>query len=160
MGVAADPAILHFADGSPARSQLIYSPHDYGPDNCGSHCPWFNSTTSYESLAQTWEQYWGYITHDPSKPYAAPLWLGEFGTCNLRESCVRDTTPGSQGQWFSSLIRYIAEKHLSWTYWSANGTQSTAPSRQYGALDWYGFSDPTWTHPYPFLDAALKTIRS
>jgi len=51
---------------------------------------------------------------------------------------VCETGAGTQGQWFSSFVRYIGERHLGWCYWSANGTQSTAPARNYGDLDWYG----------------------
>jgi aryl-phospho-beta-D-glucosidase BglC (GH1 family) len=158
MGVADAPVELHFADGSSARSQLAYSVHDYGPDLCGKGCPWFNTSTSYASLAQIWDQYWGYITHDPTQPYAAPIWVGEFGTCDYQQSCVTDTSPGSQGQWFSSLVRYIAEKHLSWGYWAVNGTESTGESRVYGAIDSYGFLDPTWTAAYPWLEEGLSSI--
>jgi aryl-phospho-beta-D-glucosidase BglC (GH1 family) len=160
MGVATAPVLLHFADGSSARSQLVYSAHDYGPDLCSTSCPWFNTTTTYESLVQIWDQYWGYIAQDPTKPYAAPVWVGEFGTCDTQPSCVASTAPGSQGQWFSSLVRYIAERHLSWAYWAANGTESDARDRVYGALDWYGFFDHTWSTPYPMLVDALHTILS
>lgn len=159
IGVATDPVRLHFADGTDARSQLVYSAHDYGEDNCGGGCPWFTATTSYADLANIWDQYWGYIATDPTKPYAAPVWVGEFGTCNYQPTCGFDTTPGSQGQWFSSLVHYIGDRGLSWAYWSINGTQSTANTRVYGVLDWYGFLDPGWTHPIAWLDSILRTIQ-
>lgn len=157
-GVANAPVEIHFADGSSAHSQLVYSIHDYGPNNCHGGCPWFNPTTSYDSLAQLWDQQWGYITADPSQPYAAPVFIGEFGTCNYAATCVTDTASGSQGQWFSSLVQYIAAKHVGWAYWSANATQSTAPPRVYGALDWYGFFDSDWSSPCPWIDTALHSI--
>jgi aryl-phospho-beta-D-glucosidase BglC (GH1 family) len=159
MGVAVSPVELSFSDGSSARSRLVYSAHDYGADNCGGGCPWFNQATTYASLAQTWDQYWGYIAADPSKSYAAPVWVGEFGTCNYQASCADDAAPGSQGQWFSSLIRYIAERHLGWSYWSANGTQSTGGARIYGALDWYGVFARDWAAPISFLHGALRGIQ-
>jgi hypothetical protein len=71
---------------------------------------------------------------------------------------VVDTAPGSQGEWFSSLVQYISEKHLGWGYWAVNGTQSTGGSRVYGTLDWYGFLDHTWTAPYPWLEEGLQRI--
>ncbi len=160
MGVAGAPVILRFADGSNARSQLIYSAHDYGKDNCAAGCPWLNNSTTYDSLAQTWDQYWGYIAADAARPYAAPVWVGEFGTCNYSADCVVSTVPGSQGQWFSSLIRYLGERHLSWSYWSANGTQSTGGARLYGDLDWYGFFSRDWTGPDELIADALKTIQT
>lgn len=160
MGVATAPVSLQFANGTSARSQLVYSTHDYGVDNCNSGCPWFNSTTSYASLAAVWDQYWGYITADASRPYAAPVWVGEFGTCNYNVGCVSDSIPGSQGQWFQSLIQYIGSKHLSWAYWSANATQSTGGNRTYGTLDWYGFFQQNWTAPVPWLTEALRSIQT
>jgi aryl-phospho-beta-D-glucosidase BglC (GH1 family) len=159
MGVADAPIALHFADGSPAASRLVYSPHEYGPDNCGSGCAWFNSTTSYAGLAQLWDQFWGYISADPTKSYAAPVLVGEFGTCNYAPSCVANPAPGSQGQWFSSLLHYLSSHDMGWTYWSANGTQSTAPTRTYGALDWYGLFDPNWSDPVPLLNNALQAAQ-
>ena len=159
MGVAAAPVVLHFADGSSAHSRLVYSAHDYGKDNCGTGCPWFNASTSYASLSAIWDLYWGYIAADPIKPYAAPVWLGEFGTCNYQVRCVSDTAPGSQGQWFSSLIHYVADRQLSWSYWAANGTESTAGARVYGALDWYGYFYQGWSQANPLLDPALRSIQ-
>ena len=158
MGVATAPVVLQFADGTPARARLVYSAHDYGPDICGTGCPWFNPTTTYSSLSSVWDQYWGYIVSDPTKPYAAPIWVGEFGTCNQKKDCVTGTVPGSQGQWFSSFIRYLAERHLSWSYWSANGTQSTGGGRVYGALDWYGLLRTDWSGPVPWVHDALSSI--
>ncbi|GAC1444713.1 MAG: hypothetical protein NVSMB52_04300 [Chloroflexota bacterium] len=159
IGVATTPISLHFADNSSARNRLVYSAHDYGRDNCGIGCPWLNPGATYASLASIWDQYWGYISSDPAKSYAAPVWLGEFGTCNYQENCVSDTVPGSQGQWFVSLIRYISEHHLSWAYWSANGTQSTGGIRVYGALDWYGYFYHGWTAVDPLLETLLRSIR-
>ncbi|HEX8916985.1 MAG TPA: glycoside hydrolase family 5 protein, partial [Chloroflexota bacterium] len=158
MGVQTHPVVLQFADGASARDRLVYSVHDYGPDNCASGCPWFNAATTPSSLMQTWEQYWGYITDNPAMPYAAPVWIGEFGTCNTQATCVSDTAPGSQGQWFSSLVQYLASKHLPWAYWSANGTQSTAGTRVYGALDWYGFFSKDWKTPVPWIQQSLHQI--
>jgi endoglucanase len=162
MGVAAAPVVLQFPDGTSARSQLVYAPHDYGPDDCGQGCPWFNATTSYDSLAALWEQNWGYIVDDPTKPYAAPVFIGEFGTCNDQQNCVSDTTPGSQGQWFTSLVSYIASKHVSWAYWSANGTRSTSSDagRAYGERDRYGLFSANWTTPAPWIQAALRPIQT
>ena len=160
MGVAASPVELQLVGGAPAQSQLVYSAHDYGKDNCGAGCPWLGSSTSYASLSQLWDQYWGYIAADPSKSYAAPVWVGEFGTCNYQQDCVSGTDGGTQGQWFSSLVRYIAERHLSWAYWCVNGTQSTAPTRVYGQADWYGLFGQNWLVAGPWVDTALTPIKT
>ncbi len=159
MGVATNPVVLQFADGTSARSRLVYSAHDYGPDNCGAGCPWFNSQTTYQSLSRLWEEHWGYITADPAAPYAAPVWVGEFGTCNYNPTCGANALPGSQGQWFSSLVRYLGEKQLGWAYWSVNGSQSTGPNRVYGALEWYGFLSRDWSLPTSWLAQMLASIQ-
>ena len=103
--------------------QLVYSAHDYGPAE--SSQAWFNSSTSYNSLVSTWTAYWAYISLNG----IAPVWLGEFGTLNDNAD-IQSTTPGSEGQWFSSLVQFLgANSSLSWTYWALNGEDS------YGLLD-------------------------
>lgn len=159
MGVAAAPVVLQFPDGTSARGQLVYSAHDYGPDNCSSGCPWFNPTTTDTTLRAVWEQYWGYITDDATQSYAAPVWIGEFGTCDYQYTCGNDSIPGSQGQWFGSLLHYIGDKELGWTYWSLNGAQSTGGQRTYGELDWYGLLNNGWGTPFPWLERLLQSIQ-
>ncbi len=107
--------------------RLVYSPHDYGPGLFRQS--WFNSSTTYQSLVQVWQSFWGYL-HSTA---TAPIWVGEFGTGN-RSLDVSDTKAGSQGQWFSSLVRHLAENPaMSWTYWALNGEDSYGLlTRQYG----------------------------
>jgi endoglucanase len=131
-GVAQYPVAL----SSPGH--VVYSAHDYGPDEFQQ--TWFNSSTTPSSLDAVWNQYWGYIPQQG----IAPLWVGEFGTGNAAAD-VSDSTPGSQGQWFSSLISYIQTNNLSWTYWALNGEDS------YGLLD--NNYDPT-----PALAAKQATL--
>jgi endoglucanase len=115
-GVAQYPVLL----SSPGH--VVYSAHDYGPDEYQQ--TWFNSSTTTASLDAVWDEFWGYIPQDG----IAPLWVGEFGTGN-EAADVSDSTPGSQGQWFSSLVSYIQANNLNWTYWALNGEDS------YGLLD-------------------------
>lgn len=116
-GVASNPVVLN------VQNQLVYSAHDYGPVE--SSQSWFNSGTTPASLTSVWDTHWGYI----SAQGIAPIWVGEFGTPNS-DSDARDTTAGSEGQWFSSLITYLTNNSdLSWTYWSLNGED------RYGLLD-------------------------
>jgi aryl-phospho-beta-D-glucosidase BglC (GH1 family) len=159
LNVATAPVELQYAGGASAKDRLVYSIHDYGPDTCGTGCPWFNPTTTYDSLAAIWEQYWGYILDNPTASYAAPVWVGEFGTCNGSVACVQSDVPGSQGQWFQSLVRYIATKHTSWTYWSINGTRSTGDNRVYGDPEGYGYLDPDWATPHLPLVQGLAPIK-
>lgn len=104
-------------------NRLVYSAHDYGPKLYRQS--WFNAATTYQSLAQVWRTNWGYL-HETG---AAPVWLGEFGTGNTTRD-VSDATAGSQGQWFSSLVRYLTEHPgMGWSYWALNGEDP------YGLLD-------------------------
>ncbi len=99
---------------------VVYSAHDYGPTLFQQ--TWFNSTTTPASLDAVWNKYWGYLYQQNT----APLWVGEFGTGNGATD-VSDSTAGSQGQWFSSLVSYLgANKWMGWTYWALNGEDSFA----------------------------------
>ncbi|HEX4705622.1 MAG TPA: cellulase family glycosylhydrolase [Pseudonocardiaceae bacterium] len=98
---------------------VVYSAHDYGPVLFQQ--AWFNSSTTQASLFNVWHNNWGYLYFQ-----GLPLWVGEFGTGNGATD-VSDSTPGSQGQWFSSLVAYIkAAPAMGWTYWAANGEDSFA----------------------------------
>jgi endoglucanase len=94
---------------------VVYSAHDYGPSLFPQ--AWFSAATTSASLAATWNRDWGYL-------YArriAPVWVGEFGTGNTAADVDSDT-PGSQGQWFRSLVSYLAgHRWMGWTYWALNG---------------------------------------
>ena len=116
-GVATNPITL----SKPNR--LVYSAHDYGPVEYQQ--PWFTSTETSADLDTLWNQTWGYI----STAGTAPVWIGEFGTTNVA-SDITNTTDGSQGQWFSSLVSYLSSHpSISWTYWALNGVD------RYGLLD-------------------------
>src|SRR5579875_1961904 len=108
-GVAQYPVVL----SSPGH--VVYSAHDYGPDLYQQ--TWFNSSTTPASLDAVWNKFWGYIyTQD-----IAPVWVGEFGTDNTA-SDIESSTPGSQGQWFESLVSYLkSNPWMGWTYWALNG---------------------------------------
>jgi endoglucanase len=112
-GVASAPVTLS------VPHQLVYSPHDYGPKEFQQS--WFNGST-YSSLVDVWRAHWGYIAQQS----IAPVWVGEFGTPNAN-SDVQDSTPGSQGQWFSSLVQYLTvNPSINWAYWALNGEDSYA----------------------------------
>jgi endoglucanase len=115
-GVANSPVTLSVAN------RLVYSAHDYGPNEYGQS--WF-SGDSQASLNAVWTAHWGYI----SQQGTAPVWLGEFGTENS-DADVAGTASGSQGLWFESLVGYLqAHPSLNWTYWALNGEDT------YGLLD-------------------------
>jgi endoglucanase len=116
-GAAKYPVVLKTPD------RLVYSPHDYGPSLYIQ--PWFNHNTTQTSLFAVWNKFFGHLYEQGT----APVWIGEFGTDDSPLDVSSDT-PGSQGQWFSSLVEYL-DKHpsMNWTYWALNGADP------YGLLD-------------------------
>ncbi len=116
-GAAQFPVVLSVAN------RLVYSAHDYGPDLFQQ--TWFNANTTYTSLAANWNKFWGYLYASGT----APVWVGEFGTTNTAAD-ISSTTPGSQGQWFASMIQFLhTNGNMGWTYWALNGEDS------FGLLD-------------------------
>ncbi len=104
---------------SPVRlevpNQLVYSPHTYGPNEYAQK--WFNAGTTPASLEAVWMKHWAYVSLNG----IAPVWVGEFGTTNRTED-IRGSEPGSEGQWFQSLVAFLGEhQELSWTSWALNG---------------------------------------
>jgi endoglucanase len=137
MGVATNPIVLS------VPNQLVYSAHDYGPNLFRQ--PWFNANTTAASLNAIWNQFWGYI----SAAGTAPVWLGEFGTANSSDD-IQSAVPGSQGQWFQSLICFLQKNpSIDWTYWALNGE------------DKYGLLDPQYdpTPVSPLKQSLLQRIQ-
>jgi aryl-phospho-beta-D-glucosidase BglC (GH1 family) len=100
--------------------QLVYSPHEYGPFKYSM--PFFGPNMTYQSMVAVWEKHWGFL-EKPSFKEEAPIFIGEFGTCGNGPQCVTDTKPGSEGLWFSFLVRYLKEHpEIGWSYWALNGT--------------------------------------
>ncbi len=133
-----DPLVL------PVEGRLVLSPHDYS---------WFHTGFgTYEDLARDLGSWWGFLIVQ-DMPFTAPVWVGEFGTCNWAADCIGgDTNDGTvqdrfNGVWFEHFIQYLAAGDIDWAYWSVNGTAARAEDREYGAVDWFGVLDETWTEP-------------
>ena len=102
------------------QSNLLYSPHEYGPSLYRQ--PWFNAGTTAESLFTVWERYWAFLNLD----HDFPLLVGELGTGNAA-SDVEDQRPGSQGQWFQTILALLrARDNLHWLYWTINAEDDFA----------------------------------
>ena len=133
--------------------QLVYSPHEWGPwkdSSLGSFM--FNKKTTYSVMAKIFDKNWGFILTDPK--IQAPIWLGEFNTCNTKPTCVSDPTRGTQGSWFQILIRYLrAHPMIGWSYFPINGTNSVNQTSNNSVLNRH------WTAPrLPNLMPALREI--
>jgi len=96
-------------------NRVVYSAHDYGPTEANQ--PWFNGSATPASLNAVKDQNWGFIHNNNT----GPVFVGEFGTLNSNAD-IQSTTPGSQGQWFSSTVQYLQGKPaMSHAYWAMNG---------------------------------------
>ena len=116
--------------------QLVYSPHDWGPWKW--EMSWFKGMT-YASMQRVWHNEWSFILDDPHSPYAAPIWLGEFGTCTSNPKCVDEQQGDNQATWFHLLLRYLQEHPtVGWSFYALNGTNSNDHAANNGILT------PTW----------------
>lgn len=113
----------------PIAHRLVYSPHAYS----NAH----HRFTRYEELKLTYDARISPLLH--AEP-AAPIWLGEFGTCQSLEC-------GPNSDWFRLFIRYLQQnERLSWSYWPLNGTQSSGVGRNYDAVETYGLLSADYGH--------------
>ena len=87
------------------------------------------------------------------------MWVGEFGTCNTSTACVEASTDVN-GIWFDLFLDYLAAGDIDWAYWPVNGTMARADDREFGATDWFGVLDRTWSEPsLPELLQGLQAIQ-
>ncbi|TAK34913.1 MAG: glycoside hydrolase family 5 protein [Chloroflexota bacterium] len=88
-------------------SKLVYSAHDYGPGVSGQS--WFSAPDFPSNLSRLWEENWAYLVHDN----VAPVILGEFGGHSV-------STKDVEGIWQRTLVAYLRDNRISYTYWSFN----------------------------------------
>lgn len=146
-GVAGLPISLRIPN------RLVYSSHDY----FSFHQQ--NGVASFSDLQQQLDNHWGYIL-EPGHSYTAPVWVGEFGTCHSPVSCLQDSTPNSQGFWFSNFVQYQKQKDTDWCYWPLNGTQASGTSRTFDAEEGWGILDITWRAPAAGQPSLLETLQT
>jgi aryl-phospho-beta-D-glucosidase BglC (GH1 family)/uncharacterized protein YjdB len=88
------------------QSQVVYSPHDYGPGVYAQ--PWFYAGFTKESLtADCWDPNWLYI----AKQDRAPILVGEWGG---------RMDGGDNERWMGALADTIDQYGLSHTFWCVN----------------------------------------
>jgi endoglucanase len=115
--------------------QLVYSPHEYGPNKASM--PFFGRGMTYATLSRVWRKHWAYLMQDPRSP--VPIFIGEFGTCG-RASCIDSSVSGSTGLWFRFFMQYLrANPQIGWAFWALNGTSRLGdPCPDYIVKsDWY-----------------------
>ena len=136
-GVQSFPVVLN------VPHQLVYSPHEYGPQMHGQR--WITPHMTERDWQSQMYRHWGYLL-DAHGPNAAPLWVGEFGTNTSSNLGVRDPRGNLQRAWFSALIDYLQrQRSIGWAYGPLNGTVPGGSRREgYGLLseDWRHISNP------------------
>ena len=92
---------------TPAKqSQIVYSPHDYGPSVYAQ--TWFDKNFTTQTLLDDyWYDTWAYINDKD----IAPLLIGEWG----------GFVDGTKNQkWMELLADYMVKNHINHTYWCLN----------------------------------------
>jgi hypothetical protein len=92
--------------GGSLNSQLVYSPHDYGPSVYEQ--PWFQKDFTTQTLLDDyWYDTWAYIDDQG----IAPLLIGEWGG---------HMDKGRNQKWMELLRDYMIEKRINHTFWCIN----------------------------------------
>lgn len=87
-------------------SQIVYSPHDYGPSVYAQ--TWFDKDFTTQTLLDDyWYDTWAYINQEE----IAPLLIGEWGG---------HMDGGKNQQWMELLRDYMIDNHISHTFWCLN----------------------------------------
>lgn len=125
--------------------QLVYSAHDWGPHK--HEMAWFQAMT-YQKVHSVWYRNWSFLVENSRARYAAPVWLGEFGTCTDSPGCVT-ASKSSQAHWFYYLRRYLRRHpEVGWSFYALNGTNSNDHVADNGLLNasWDGVASPALQH--------------
>ncbi|HOQ37442.1 MAG TPA: cellulase family glycosylhydrolase [Acetivibrio sp.] len=93
-------------DLGPLNSQIVYSPHDYGPSVYAQ--TWFDKDFTTQTLLDDyWYDTWAYINDQG----IAPLLIGEWGG---------HMDGGKNQKWMTLLRDYMIENRIHHTFWCIN----------------------------------------
>lgn len=122
------------------QSQLVYSPHDYGP--LVYNQTWFEGDFTQETLlADCWYDNWYFLQDEK----VAPLLIGEWGGFLDEEH----DTDGKNKLWMTYLRDFMIENHINHTFWCFNENSGDT-----GGLVYDNFG--TWDEEkYNFVEPAL-----
>ncbi len=117
------------------NSQIVYSPHDYGPSVYNQ--TWFDKDFTTQTLLDDyWYDTWAYIGDQK----IAPLFIGEWGGY---------MDGGKNQKWMTLLRDYIVDNRINHTFWCINPNSGDT-----GGLLGYDWS--TWDEEkYALLKPAL-----
>ena len=127
------------------QSQLVYSPHDYGPEVYNQSWFYLNDDsktfTRQTLLDDYWYDTWAYLVEEQ----ISPLLMGEWGGWVDEE---HDKT-GENRHWLQELRDYMIDKHIHHTFWCFNENSSDT-----GGLMYDNFQK--WDdQKYEFIEPAL-----
>ncbi|MGN0648085.1 MAG: cellulase family glycosylhydrolase [Oscillospiraceae bacterium] len=115
-------------------SQIVYSPHDYGPSVYAQ--TWFNKDFNTQTLLDDyWYDTWAYINQED----IAPLLIGEWGG---------HMDDGKNQKWMELLRDYMINNHINHTFWCLNpNSGDTGGLLGYDFTTWdadkYGLFEPS-----------------
>lgn len=93
------------------QSQLVYSPHDYGP--LVYNQTWFDKDFTTQTLLDDyWYDTWAFLCEE----HIAPLLMGEWGGFIDAEH----DADGKNTRWLTLLRDYMIEHHIHHTFWCFN----------------------------------------
>jgi endoglucanase len=95
------------------RSKLVYSAHDYSPKVWSQQ--WFTDPAFPANMPALWDKQFGYLV----KNNTAPVLVGEFGGRSVAEKDAQGNKD-LEGIWQRSLMGYLKDNGLSYTYWAWN----------------------------------------
>ncbi len=126
------------------QKQLVYSPHDYGPEVYKQK--WFyleeSKTFTRETLLDDyWRDTWAFIAEE----HIAPLLMGEWGGWVDAE---HDKT-GENVHWLQEIRDYMVDMHIHHTFWCFNENSSDTGGLVY---DNFGVWDDV---KYDFIKSAI-----
>jgi aryl-phospho-beta-D-glucosidase BglC (GH1 family) len=106
-------------------NRVVYSTHDYPREVFPQ--TWFDDPTFPDNMPDKWYNYWSWIKKDN----IAPILVGEFGT-KLEDDWDR--------VWLKTLVNYMKENRLHWTFWCLNENSSDTGGLITGGA-WDGWHD-------------------
>ncbi|MCR4645837.1 MAG: cellulase family glycosylhydrolase [Oscillospiraceae bacterium] len=141
------------------QSQLVYSPHDYGPMVWEQ--TWFHlegkkpNYTSYDfdeesMLKEYWYDTWAYLVEENMYP----LLMGEWGGWTDDEH----DPSGANRHWMTVLRDYMIKKHIHHTFWCFNENSSDTGGLMYDNFQKWDDVKYEFVKPALWQDANGKFI--
>lgn len=124
------------------QSQLVYSPHDYGP--LVYEQSWFYDGFDQETLMKDcWYDNWFYLQDEK----IAPLLMGEWGGFIDEEH----DPDGRNVQWMTALRDLMIDNRIHHTFWCFNENSSDTGGLIKGGTNWTEWDEDK----YAFVEPAL-----